>query len=952
MPSPLEQWQTHSERHFETLARSRSDASFPIFALEHGLTTEQVEDIAVYLRLLVTQGNRLSPYWLLWVIYATERGYAYTGGEYWRSFEELIPGWELRDRYKMARWFSKFHKTYNGVTPTGPWAEHFRIIAWPITHAILPRYLQRQFAKTLYDLRYPLGSLDSDDPLSIGRLIAAKALRPTTRFEEFLQQEELVGRITLALLHREANSGPEPILPSTLARIVSDLERVRHAREWLSETGRVVTERFKGIGRGAGPREAGAAKLRHAPVKARRPNIRPGLVLRYAGGDAWSAQIEIPSFQDVAALGTEVKEFLQKTRCLVNGSDAKRPAGWLLSGRRRAALQYWPDPDQPLISFERSKGSMDHLLESECRMKEGPVWLFKVGIDGTAREITGGAMRPGGRYIIAHCGEQTPPPEGMRPCTISCQGISAFMLSMPQETGAAWTEWSASLGLELARTVRVWPAGLPGRNWDGEGSSEWLTTETPCLGIASDHPVDSYAITLDESPETYISAQQRGWPIFVRLSRLEPGVHLFKVRARRKSSTDQDDSLTEYEGFMELKVRDPEPWAPGTSFHSGLVVSAEPHDARLDAFWQNQVRFRVLGPESRSVSFSVSLQNSQGEELIHEQIGAPMELPVKPKTWQRRFAEFLDREDIAWRYLEASAGTLKIDGEDLGEFTFTFEHEALPLRWILHQGEGKVVARLVDDTAESDAELKCRIFPMESPDTPRRCDPAGASVGLDIDPPGALLLAQKGQYYDLIMVSAGLGGEGLKGLGVNPHFDSITDAPSSLVRALRIFKFWRDARRAGFLADVRGRQITDGFLSAFYCAVGGVGWAKAERCFLDKIDSQESLDDLQHAVTQRGGFASVLRRDAASIEGGFESVLSWFADLAQRYAICDDKALCEFALRFAGHPHKLRRIYKEELKGCFGRLNEHRILMRGARLVALVQANDGRKNPRMTPGWK
>ena len=63
-----------------------------------------------------------------------------------------------------------------------------------------------------------------------------------------------------------------------------------------------------------------------------------------------------------------------------------------------------------------------------------------------------------------------------------------------------------TLGLQVARTIDVWPAGLPGRNWDGEGRSEWLTTETPCFGIAYDHPVDGFDFHLRQR-------RQRLYPI-------------------------------------------------------------------------------------------------------------------------------------------------------------------------------------------------------------------------------------------------------------------------------------------------------------------------------------------------------------------------------------------------------------------------------------------------------
>jgi hypothetical protein len=185
MSMPLEKWQERLERHFESLSRVRAGSGFPIFALEHNLNNEQLSEISSLLRSRLKARLSLSPHWLLWVIYATERGYSYKGDEYWQSFEEQTPEWEFGDRYKVVPWFSKFRSAYDGVVPSGPWATHFRIIAWPITHAILPRYLQRQFARMLYDLRFRLASLKTVTPAVIGRLLAAHGHFASTRFRNF-----------------------------------------------------------------------------------------------------------------------------------------------------------------------------------------------------------------------------------------------------------------------------------------------------------------------------------------------------------------------------------------------------------------------------------------------------------------------------------------------------------------------------------------------------------------------------------------------------------------------------------------------------------------------------------------------------------------------------------------------------------------------------------------------
>lgn len=195
------------------------------------------------------------------------------------------------------------------MKPSGPWADWFSIIAWPITHAILPKYLQWQFARTLYDLRYRLASLNALSPNAIGQLLASNAWEASSRFREFLQQEELAGRIVLALLSDKEVEGQAPIFPPTLERLVSDLERVQSAREWLQETRRFVADRMKVAGRVAGGtwtgQETEDSRGRGQVKTALR--LRPTLVLRRSGVSTWSVVLEIPCFAGVARLHPEIR---------------------------------------------------------------------------------------------------------------------------------------------------------------------------------------------------------------------------------------------------------------------------------------------------------------------------------------------------------------------------------------------------------------------------------------------------------------------------------------------------------------------------------------------------------------------------------------------------------------------------------------------------------------------
>jgi hypothetical protein len=651
MSMPLEDWQRRIERHFQQLAAARSNSGFPLFALEHDLSDAELEEIGTQLRARLALGLRLEPHWLLWVVYATELGYDYDGGEYWHSFEERTPRWrDKASRNQLREWFSRFQLAYQGVKPSGTWAGHFPIIAWPITHAILSKYLQWQFAKALYDLRYRLAGIEGMSPEAVGQLLAANAWEASSRFQEFLQQESLTGRIVLAFLTDRSADGQSSIYPPTLRRLVSDLERVQSTGEWLKETRRFVADRLKGAGKGAAGRLAGTEVQPSGRDDVDRTSIgiRPALMLRGSGASSWSAVVEIPSFAGIARLSSDYRAFLTSTRCKVAGTgDTWLPKGWLLSNARGRVLKSWPTAGAPLVQFETTNSMLDHLIGGETRLSAGPVWLCRLGSDGLAHEITGRIVRAGRKYIlISERAELLFQHRFLAACDLDCDGVSAAVLCMPDTVSNDVLTGLQQLGLQVARTVRIWPAGLSGRGWDGEGSSEWLTTEAPCFGIVHDHPVDQYGLSLNGGSETVIKAREVGSPVFVKLSPLPVGRHTLCIRAGRGYHSSPVD------GIVTLEVREPEPWLPGTTAHAGLAISVDPYDPSLDTFWEGGVTIDVAGPAGHDVTCAISLKNASGAELLSDEIGT-FDLPLTTAEWQKKLAQFVKDEDRSWTYLEA-----------------------------------------------------------------------------------------------------------------------------------------------------------------------------------------------------------------------------------------------------------------------------------------------------------
>jgi len=89
------------------------------------------------------------------------------------------------------------------------------------------------------------------------------------------------------------------------------------------------------------------------------------------------------------------------------------------------------------------------------------------------------------------------------------------------------------------------------------------------------------------------------------------------------------------------------------------------------------------------------------------------------------------------------------------------------------------------------------------------------------------------------------------------------------------------------------------------------------------------------------------------MEAGTGPGTQWYTEVAARYQVCSEKGLCEFALKLASQPHQLFSLPETELDGLLGQISEKTVLLRGARLVALLAAA---KNPgsacRALPRWE
>ena len=87
------------------------------------------------------------------------------------------------------------------------------------------------------------------------------------------------------------------------------------------------------------------------------------------------------------------------------------------------------------------------------------------------------------------------------------------------------------------------------------------------------------------------------------------------------------------------------------------------------------------------------------------------------------------------------------------------------------------------------------------------------------------------------------------------------------------------------------------------------------------------------------GFLSFCDATTERMQTGTASGTQWYAEVAKRYQVCSEKGLCEFALQLASNSDKLLKLPKPVLDGLLLEIKDNTVLLRGARLLAILAAS-------------
>lgn len=949
----LNDWQEKLGSHFSQLRERRLghlNVRGILYALEHGLHESHLAELRQQIHEWLKYSGPSSQHFLTWAVYSAEIGYQYSGEEYWTTFWRLTPGWQdsqnSRDQIRSA--FEEFHQKFNATYPQGAWAEHFTIICWPITHAILPKDLQRELAYLLYELRGSFTPQLLRDPELLGRLIEDAAWNSGARFRQFAQNHTLVGQIATALLLSEEDKDKALILPSTLDRIAADLDKNQRSRDWLGDARRRADQiRLRGLSRSTD----GAAELVSATGRILTPlqkqilelGLEPKLFLRRTGPDTWTVHVELPDLTPLIHKFPGVRAVVANQRCIIAGTKGTPLArGALLYGRQVVVLSRWPASDELLVNFEGLDPELKYLLTMECLLRPGPRWLFKVTSDGaTAIQVKTCVVQAGSSYILITRNESglALPRLYSSPAVVNCEAISAARLDVPEVLSRIYADELRDLSLATASEIQVAPVGLPAAKWDDSGTAQWLSTDRPIIRISAGFEVQGVLLNLVGPSSAKLELNgSAAWPLFIDLGELNSGVYNLHVVVSRPGNP------TPLFGRLQFTVREPKAWSADIPTATPFEVRVSPATPNLEELWEEKASVELSGPAGRTVEAQIKFCSSSSAVPILERKFGPLPLPCPQSCWSDHWTAITDDKQIQNAYDASTECELTFQCEELGRFVLRSSRESRPVRWIVKQENSGYFVRL--ELLDDQTRVFLAHYPFRSPTefTPMSLDPI---LGFRVSEDGGLFAASTEKYRASIVVPPVI--HSLKWLGAEflvPHTAQSESALCSLINAIEL---WAAARAVGspFAAQRKAGAIS-ALMDEIVRVLCGDEWSRFEREYsrasITITDLKNFISPAKHTPLARELLLKQQQLQTSSADEVTEIVYGLTRSLldlpvfstARDHGVSRQQWVTGFAYRMLSAPDSIRSWATQDLVPAIGYLLKNPVLCRVARFAVLL----------------
>lgn len=848
--------------------------------------------------------------------------YNYEGNEFWPRFEQLTPGWAVHgDRDRIRSLFRSFSTDFGGAVPQGAFADNFTIIAWPITHAVLPVYLQRYLAQLLYEFRMGLTTRLLRQPEELGAQLAARARTYTERFRIFCTNTSLLGHVAAALLSGDDEDSPY-LLRSTLVRLVKGLEGEREAKLWLQGARAAASSvRARGFQQGR-PRE-GASHTTHDRLPY---PTDPRLVLRNTEG-GWRAYAQLPDLSGLNHRLPHLYDELRTRRGRVEGADDTIMArGRLATPGQEVRLTRWPSPDRPFVQLEDGKPEANSLLRDQVAITRGPVWLFKRRALGLATEVKGRLVHPGSTYYLVY--DRTWHPAalpGVTSVPSSIADASVVRLAVPEQLTDHDSAALVAAGLSVRADIAIRPVGIAASSWDGEGSIEWLAGEPGLVGIRAEQIPAAAALILSGE------RCNLDWPsgereLLLSLEGLPLGEHELRVSL----TGGQQQELVE--GSLLITIRDPDAESDLTGVGEGIRLLASPARPTMSEIWE-PAAITIVGPNGMKVDLAVSLVSETGARLAR--VERTVLLPVDYSNWTRIADELRGDNKFKRNFDLAESLELAVSRAGVGFASLKADRGFQPLRWQIVREHNRSRAHLIDRTDVSGTRV--RLFRVETPITPEELDP-----GIDPVAPetGGLLVACGGAGVS-VTATALLPAQPNRVFAARgePQVQPTAQSVAEMVRLIEGYQLWATADLPGdVFAQHQRDRVLEAITSALVALVAGGRWARAERNLAGAHDPLKNLRDAVSDDIDQWRVADTIGKQLWKWQSP-SAMVAGFADVMQSTlngrGLREHPSAARFLLTLADRPGEVTRWTVAERNGLLQKVLNAPVLLRLARYAVL-----------------
>jgi len=622
------------------------------------------------------------------------------------------------------------------------------------------------------------------------------------------------------------------------------------------------------------------------------------------------------------------------------------------------------------LTFEKRNAHFEHVLKASFSMTKGPLWLFRIASDRLAYELKTAGVRSGERYVLLGNGIDGIPYS--RAIEIECQGIQGRLLEIPATFAAREVKALKDAGVGVAKSFRIWPAGVGAIVWDGDGRGEWLVTERPCFAIKSDYAMACFSV-LVAGKQVELGPLSAGEASFFAFPDLSPGKHVVRLIAQ-EGPFSTEASL----GTLEVFVRPSRAWEAGKGTQGPLLVDVEPLNPTLEQLREGRVDVSIRGPIGRELDCVVRLFERGKESTVFSKRLAKLPLPVTAETWQQYMQRELFRlREVEDLYDSCSVCLVELLGSELGSLSLRFERESVALRWAVRTrpGRQKQIA-LVSDAAQDEA-VAVGFRKFDTPDVEYKRESSSVTAWSDVPTSGGLFFARVGGFASSVIVPPVV--HDLASLNFNPTFVPQVRSLQAVCGMMELIGQWADARlTVNLLAGTRQRGVLRAITTQLHCLLCADWWPRVERGFekegmlgtiralpeksLEKelaislteqdsnLPSMESADRVQWLYERaRGPIRDSRTWTKVPVGDRSETVV-----LQGEHGPSDLRWLCEFALRLASGPAEMKGWSGPYFRDALEALWRQPVVARLARLLVLyVEERTGGSSDRASlySGW-